>query len=77
LADGTPSAARLRVTRPHALVMLKLLALYDRYHNIRGPEEARHDREEAETHAEEELARCVLGGAIFLSILILSSRHSW
>ena len=31
--------------------MLKLLALYDRYHNIRGPEEARHDREEALTHA--------------------------
>jgi hypothetical protein len=31
--------------------MLKLLALYDRYHNIRGPEEARHDREEAQTHA--------------------------
>ena len=31
--------------------MLKLLALYDRYHNIRGPQEARHDREEAQTHA--------------------------
>jgi hypothetical protein len=31
--------------------MLKLLALYDRYHNIRGPNEARHDREEAQTHA--------------------------
>ena len=30
---------------------LKLLALFDRYHNIRGPEEARHDREEAQTHA--------------------------
>ena len=31
--------------------MLKLLALYDRYHNIRGPQGARHDREEAQTHA--------------------------
>jgi len=31
--------------------MLKLLALDDRYRNIRGPEEARHDREEARTHA--------------------------
>ncbi len=51
LPDGTPYAAKVRVTRPHALVMLKLLALYDRYHNIRGPQEARHDREEAQTHA--------------------------
>jgi len=31
--------------------MLKLLALADRYNNIRGPKEARHDREEAQTHA--------------------------
>lgn len=31
--------------------MLKLLALVDRYSNIRGPKEARHDREEAQTHA--------------------------
>ena len=51
LPDGKPYAAKVRVTRPHALVMLKLLALYDRYHNIRGPQEARHDREEAQTHA--------------------------
>jgi hypothetical protein len=39
------------VTQPHALVMLKLLALADRYSNIRGAKEARHDREEAQTHA--------------------------
>ena len=51
LPDGKAYAAKVRVTRPHALVMLKLLALYDRYHNIRGPQEARHDREEAQTHA--------------------------
>jgi hypothetical protein len=51
LPNGEPYAARVLVTRPHALVMLKLLALFDRYHNIRGPEEARHDREEAQTHA--------------------------
>ena len=31
--------------------MLKLLALVDRYHNVRGPHEARHDREEARTHS--------------------------
>jgi hypothetical protein len=51
LPDGRPYAAKVRVTRPHALVMLKLLALFDRYHNIRGPRETRHDREEAQTHA--------------------------
>jgi hypothetical protein len=31
--------------------MLKLLALDDRYRNVRGPAESRHDREEARTHA--------------------------
>jgi hypothetical protein len=36
---------------PAARAMLKLLALFERYHNIRGPEEARHDREEGQTHA--------------------------
>jgi hypothetical protein len=51
LPDGKPYATKVRVTRSHALVMLKLLALYDRYHNIRGPLESRHDREEAQTHA--------------------------
>src|SRR5579871_5675501 len=33
LPDGTPHKAQIRVTRPHALVMLKLLALADRYNN--------------------------------------------
>lgn len=51
LPDGSEFTASLRVTKPHALVMLKLLALDDRYRNIRGPAEARHDREEARTHA--------------------------
>jgi hypothetical protein len=50
LPDGSEFAASLRVTKPHALIMLKLLALDDRYRNIRGPAEARHDREEARTH---------------------------
>lgn len=31
--------------------MLKLLALADRYSNIRGPKEARRDRKQAQTHA--------------------------
>jgi Nucleotidyltransferase len=51
LPSGASSTAQVRVTQPHALVMLKLLALADRYHNIRGPKEARHDRDEAQTHA--------------------------
>jgi len=40
---------QLRIRAPS--VSPAKLALYDRYHNIRGPEEARHDREEAQTHA--------------------------
>jgi hypothetical protein len=51
LPNGDEYTAQVRVTRPPALVMLKLLALADRYSNIRGPREARHDREEAQTHA--------------------------
>jgi hypothetical protein len=51
LPNGDNFTAQVRVTQPHALVMLKLLALADRYSNIRGPKEARHDREEAQTHA--------------------------
>ncbi len=51
LPDGMPYSANVCVTRAHALVMLKLLALYDRYHSIRGPREVQHDREEAQTHA--------------------------
>jgi len=56
LPDGTAFSAPIRVTKPHALVMLKLLALDDRYRNIRGPAEARHDREEARTHAADIIA---------------------
>jgi Nucleotidyl transferase AbiEii toxin, Type IV TA system len=56
LPNGVPYTASIRVTKPHALVMLKLLALDDRYRNIRGPAEARHDREEARTHAADMVA---------------------
>lgn len=41
----------IRMTKPRASVMLKRLALDDRYRNLCGPAEARHDREEARTHA--------------------------
>jgi hypothetical protein len=56
LPDGTAFVGRIRVTKPHALVMLKLLALDDRYKNIRGSAEARHDREEAGTHSADIIA---------------------
>ena len=56
LPSGTPCTAQVRVTQPQALVMLKLLALADRYNNIRGTKEARHDREEAQTHAADTVA---------------------
>ncbi|PYV70885.1 MAG: hypothetical protein DMG97_17880 [Acidobacteria bacterium] len=56
LPDGSPFTAAIRVTKPYALVMLKLLALDERYRNIRGPQEARHDREEARTHGSDIVA---------------------
>lgn len=51
LPNGSPFTAAIRVIKSHALVMLKLLALDDRYRNIRGLREAGHDREEARVHA--------------------------
>ena len=56
LPDGSPYKTSIRVTKPYSLVMLKLLALDERYRNIRGPEEAKHDREEARTHAADVIA---------------------
>ncbi len=56
LPDGSAVQTPIRVTRPTALVLLKLLALDDRYRNIRGPAEAEHDREEARTHAADIMA---------------------
>ncbi|MGB7555486.1 MAG: nucleotidyl transferase AbiEii/AbiGii toxin family protein [Candidatus Korobacteraceae bacterium] len=56
LPNGAEFAAGVRVIKPHGLVMLKLLPLDDRYRNIRGPAEARHDREEARTHAADTIA---------------------
>jgi len=56
LPDGSRFRGSIHVTKAPALVMLKLLALDDRYRNIRGPAEARHDREEARTHAADIIA---------------------
>jgi hypothetical protein len=54
--DGRPASTTIRVTRPTTLVLLKLFAFDDRYRNIRGPAEAEHDREEAQTHAADVVA---------------------
>jgi hypothetical protein len=56
LPNGNPAQARIRVTRPHALVLLKLLAMDDRYHNVRGHAHAVYDRQEARTHASDIVA---------------------
>ena len=56
LPNGASFAGQIRVVRPSALVMLKLLALSDRYSNLRGVKEARHDREEAQTPASDIVA---------------------
>lgn len=56
LPDGTPARASLRVTRSYALVFLKLLALDDRNRNLRGPDHAEHDRNEARVHASDIIA---------------------
>jgi len=51
LPNGQPYSATIRVTRPHSLIMMKMLALDDRHQNIRGVKESHHDRQEAGVHA--------------------------
>jgi hypothetical protein len=51
LPSGEAARGSLRVTRPHALVMLKCLAMDDRYGHVRGTAQAEHDRNEARVHA--------------------------
>lgn len=50
LPDGNPAQVKIRVAKPNAILMMKLLAMDDRYRNLRGPDEARHDRERARVH---------------------------
>jgi hypothetical protein len=56
LPNGESCSAKIRVTRPNALIMMKMLALDDRYRNARGPKELPHDREEARVHAADIIA---------------------
>jgi len=51
LPDGRLAEVKIRVVRAHALLMLKLFAMDDRYLNLRGPGELEHDRNEARVHS--------------------------
>ncbi len=51
LPNGTAAEATIRIILPQALVMFKLFALDDRYNNIRGPEEYKHDLNKASIHS--------------------------
>jgi hypothetical protein len=46
----------VRVVRSHPLVVLKCLAMDERYRNLRRPQHANHDRSEARTHADDIVA---------------------
>lgn len=56
LPDGAAASVNLRVTRPHSLVMMKLMAMDDRYRNVRGSIHSEHDRNEARIHASDIIA---------------------
>lgn len=51
LPNGQPATVFVRVARPHSLVMMKLMAMDERYRNVRGPRQAKHDREAARDYA--------------------------
>ena len=67
LPDGKPARAEVQVTRAHALVLLKLLALDDRYHNVRGPAHAEHDRGDAREITDDHGLRARHGDERFLA----------
>jgi len=50
LPTGLPACVSVRVIRPHALVLLKCLAMDDRYRNLRGTAHYESDRETARIH---------------------------
>jgi hypothetical protein len=50
LPSGVASRTQIRVSRPHALVLMKCLAMDDRYRNVRGIRHYEHDRDSARTH---------------------------
>jgi hypothetical protein len=56
LPNGGAARGSLRVTRPHALVMLKCLAMDDRYRKVRRVGQMEHDRNEARVHTADIIA---------------------
>jgi hypothetical protein len=50
LPSGVASRTQIRVSRPHALVFMKCLAMDDRYRHLRGIQHYEHDRDSARTH---------------------------
>lgn len=50
LPDGKPASVMLRYAKPNAVLMLKLLAMDDRFHRNRGGENERKDRLRAQVH---------------------------
>lgn len=50
LPSGVESRTQIRVSRPHALALMKCLAMDDRYRNVRGIQHYEHDRDSARTH---------------------------
>lgn len=50
LPSGAASRTAIRVSRPHALVFMKCLAMDDRYRNVRGIRRHEHDRDSARVH---------------------------
>jgi len=51
LPNGTPVNVKIRVACAHALLMLKLFAMDDKYKNISGPDKIEENRNEARTHS--------------------------
>ena len=50
LPSGAASRSHIRVSRPHALVFMKCLAMDDRFKNLRGIQHYEHDRNSARIH---------------------------
>ena len=50
LPSGAAGWSHIRVSRPHALVFMKCLAMDDRFKNLRGMTHYEHDRNSAQTH---------------------------
>lgn len=50
LPSGAAARAHIRVSRPHALVFMKCLAMDDRHRNLRGIQHYEHDRNSAQIH---------------------------